>query len=119
LSFTKFLEDQRFMELLLERSALDTTVRRDTTGTHTEAVAAPSVSILHRIVTTLTSALGTSTRAVQQFCKVPVLPYAQIWEADFLVAQVNGRRTSPREEVCPGDTFSLDETGLGDRWLRY
>jgi hypothetical protein len=118
LAFTKFLEDQRFIQLLPERSLLDSSGRRAATTVPAEPTTTPSATILGRIATTLASVVGASTRAVQQFCKAPVLPYAQLWEADFLVAQLTGTQTSRREKVSAGDTFAVDDTRLSDRWLR-
>lgn len=57
LIFTKFLEDQGFVELLLERSLLDGSAKRLVARAPTEPVATPSATILRRICTTLASAI--------------------------------------------------------------
>ena len=118
LIFKKFLGDQRFIELLPERSLLDSSARHVATGVPAEPVVAPSATILGRIATTLAAAISASTHAVHQFCKGPVLPYAQLWEADFLVAQVTGRQASRRREVSAVDSLSDDDTWRSDRWLQ-
>jgi hypothetical protein len=117
LIFKKFLGDQRFIELLLERGLPDSSARHVATRVPAEPVVTPSATIFGRIATTLASALGASTRAVHQLCKGPVLPYAQLWEADFVVAQATGRHASRRKEVSAVDSSSVDDTRRSDRWL--
>jgi hypothetical protein len=118
LIFKKFLEDQRFIELLLQRSLLDGNLTRVATSGPAEQAVTPSATILRWILTTLASAIVASTSTVRQFCKAPVLPCAELWEADFVVARVTGRRTSRPEEVAAGDAFSVDDMCHSDRWLR-
>jgi hypothetical protein len=118
LIFTKFLEDQRFIELLPERSLLDSSLTRALRCVHVEPAVTPSATILRRILSTLASAAVASTRAVHQFCKASVLAYAALWEADFVVAQINASQTPGREEVSRGDAFSVDDACRGGRWLR-
>jgi hypothetical protein len=84
LIFTKFLEDQGFVELLLERSLLDGSARRVVT----RASRAGCHSKRHLSQTDLYDARFRNQRAVYQFCEACVLVYAQLWEADFLVARV-------------------------------
>jgi hypothetical protein len=118
LIFKKFLEDQRFIELLLERALLDSCARRVATRVLAGQGCTPSVTILGRITTTFASAVGASTRAVHKFCRAPVLPYAQLWAADFLVAQMTERQASRREELSIRDASSVDNTRRSDQWLR-
>jgi hypothetical protein len=117
LTFNKFLEDQRFIELLLERSLPHGSLTRVATRVPAQPVA-PGATILQRFTTSLAFAIGHATRAVRQFRQAPVLPYAQLWEANFLVAQVSGRHTPQCERLSAGDTFSVDGTPRSDQWLR-
>jgi hypothetical protein len=52
------------------------------------------------------------TRSLTQWARVPVLPYAALWEASVVVSLLNERESFESDRATP------DKSVLTDAWLR-
>ncbi len=91
--------------MISEQTVLDSRVLPAVTGT----LRAPAAS-LH--VAGVGTAVHRFTGMVAQWLRIPVLPYAALWEASLVARQLVDKKT------FEPDPFSTETSFLTDLWLR-